>query len=212
MLAQTHGIVSSNVCRKLSIKYDIELNKKSFVWGSIIPDINPKYRTKSHYPDVSLDYIVKEINNLIFIGRFIDFPNKDFYGILNRLFSRKLGIISHFLADFVTRPHYEAWTFYDDIVRHVKYENTLGRLSNDFTFKEIPFNRIDYIEDDQGNINIENLIKDFISDVLEEYNSEINMERDLDFAYNLNLKVSDFVLETIILYNQEKALKKIIVF
>lgn len=212
MFSETHKVISRNVCNDACQKYDLKLNEKSFTWGSALPDIHPKYRILSHYPDESLNYIVNEISYLIFAGRFIDFQNDVFYGISNKFFSRKLGIISHFLADFVCRPHYENWSFNEAMVKHVKYEKQMKKLATDFQFKPINIGRIEYEFDDKGSLSIKKIVKSFVENVLDEYSQETSMKRDLQFAYNFNKVVTEFVLETIILYNNEKKLVKAIVF
>lgn len=212
IFVETHKTIGQNICQAISQSHDIELNMKNFVWGAVLPDIHPKYRSMSHYPDQSIDYIVKEINSLIFIGRFIDFKNDAFYGISNKLFSRKLGIISHFLADAVCLPHYENWTFYEALTKHVKYEKNLAKLANDYEFRSIDLRPVEYKTNRDGNYKISDLLEDFLMTSLEAYKQEKSMETDLDFSFNINLLMTEFVLDTIELYNKEKSMEKLLVF
>lgn len=178
----------------------------------MLPDFHPKYRAMSHYPDISLEYIVSELNYLIFLGRYIDFKNDFFYGISNKFFSRKLGIISHFLADFVCLPHYEKWTFNDSLIKHVKYEKNIAKFATDFDFRSIDIGEIEFVTDKNGNYQISDIIRNFINEVLVNYSQDRSMTRDLDFSYNINLMLTEFVLETIKLYNDEVAMERAIVF
>lgn len=212
MFADTHKIIAKNVLDSTSKKYELSLNEKNFVWGAALPDYHPKYRVISHYPDKSMEFVVNEISYLIFAGRFIDFSEDLFYGISNKIFSRKLGIISHFLADFVCRPHYENWTFNDSMLKHINYERRVKKLATDFNFKDIGLNPIEYELDENGRVQIKDLVRLFVYGVLDDYQDEYSMETDLNFAYSINKTITEFVLETIILYNQEKQMKTSLVF
>ena len=74
------------------------------LWGSIAPDILPKYKFIRHYKDESIDYVVREIVKVIFMSRYVDF-NKNIDAITMKVLSKKIGIISHYLTDFVCVPH-----------------------------------------------------------------------------------------------------------
>ncbi|MDO5718463.1 MAG: zinc dependent phospholipase C family protein [Tissierellia bacterium] len=212
IFAETHKQIASNINKEISRIYNIELDEKKLLWGSVVPDYNPKYKIHRHYADESLDFIVNEINVLIFLGRFIDIENEIFDGLSKKLFSRKLGIISHYLADFVCRPHYDRLTFNEAMIQHVKYEKNLNQLAENFEFKNNGISCVELKTADDGFYKIKPIIKEYTLNVLDEYSVEISPERDLEFAYNLNLKMFYFVLDTIKLFNCEKSIEKAFLF
>lgn len=160
-----------------------------------------------------MNYVVNEINGLIFIGRFIDIKNESFNGISNKIFSRKLGIISHYLTDFVTRPHYDFITFTNrkDFIYHRNYERSLRKMAQDYDFRENDIQKISLPEDDTS-FYLRDVIRDYLEGVLAQYGDEKAMDRDLSYAYNLNNEMTEFVLDTIEAYNDVKEMKRLIVF
>jgi len=69
----THKIIAKNIHKNIYDIYGIELDEKKLLWGSISPDILPKYKLHRHYKKESLDYVVNEIVKLIFICRLSDY-------------------------------------------------------------------------------------------------------------------------------------------
>ncbi len=76
IFADTHKTIATNMHENIREIYDIDLDKNSLLWGSVLPDVLPKYRFHRHYAKESLDYIVNEIVKLIYISRFIEFDSK----------------------------------------------------------------------------------------------------------------------------------------
>lgn len=212
IFAETHKEIARNINKEISRLYNIELDEKRFVWGSVAPDYNPKYKLHRHYADESLDFIVNEIKKLIFLGRFIDIDNETFNGLSKKLFSRKLGIISHYLSDFVCRPHYERWTFQEAMIRHISYEKKLNQIAEGYEFKINGIEDIELRTDDNGKFDINQIVLDFVNRVIDEYAMNPGFDQDLQFAFNLNLRMSYFVLDTIKLYNLERNIQKAFVF
>lgn len=212
IFAETHKEIARSINKEVARTYDIELDEKRLVWGSVLPDYNPKYKLHRHYADESLGFIINEIKKLIFLGRFIDIENEIFDGLSKKLFSRKLGIISHYLSDFVCRPHYERWTFQEAMIRHISYEKRLNQIAEGFEFKLNDIEQIELRTDENGKFDINQIVTDFVHRVIEEYALNPGFEQDLQFAYNLNLRMSYFVLDTIKLYNLERNIQSAFVF
>lgn len=172
------------------------------IQGSLIPDIFPKYRLIRHYKKESIDYIVDEIIKVIYIGRYLEF-NKVLDPIAINLLSKKIGIISHYLSDFVCLPHARRWTFFNSMVKHIKYETALDSFAKGHSFKRnvIDSSDVEIIDRDISKLNGQ--IKDYIESVVDEYSLKESFENDLNFALELSLKITYFILDTIKTYGKE---------
>jgi len=181
IFADTHKIIATNINDNVFKIYGFKLDEDSLLWGAISPDILPKYRIIRHYKDESIDYISKEIIKIIFVSRFIEF-NQILDPFALKLLSKKIGVISHYLSDYVCLPHAKRWTFKESMIKHIKYE-------------------IDIYD---GKIIVyKSKIKSYIEDVVEEYSMTRGFESDLDFALSLNLKITYFIIDTIHAYSED---------
>ena len=172
------------------------------LWGSIAPDILPKYKFIRHYKDESIDYVVREIVKVIFMRRYVDF-NKNIDAITMKVLSKKIGIISHYLTDFVCVPHSKRWTFVGSMKKHITYEKELDVYAKHHDFKKhvISTNDIDLYDNEY--IELQTQIKNYIESVIEEYSLRLSFKNDLDFAADFNTKISYFILDTISAYSEE---------
>jgi len=202
MFGDTHKIIATNIHENIEDIYDIELNKDSLLWGSVAPDILPQYRLHRHYEKESLNYIVNEIVKLIFISRYIDFDSK-IDPLKIKLLSKKIGIISHYLSDFVCLPHADRWTFTTSMFKHIDYEAKLNEYAPNHEFRKniIQLEDIDIYQD--RIIKLRPIVKEYIENVIKEYSKERGFDVDLDYALSLNLKVSYFIIDTINAYSAE---------
>ncbi|MBC8590404.1 zinc dependent phospholipase C family protein [Lachnospiraceae bacterium NSJ-29] len=205
MFADTHKIIATNIYDSVYHKYGLKLHKKKLLWGSIAPDILPKYRFIRHYKDESIDYIAKEIIKIIYISRYIEF-NNILDPIAIKILSKKIGIISHYLADYVCLPHANRWTFTkstNSMVNHIKYESDLNEFAKTFSFNKniIDTSNIDIY--DSKITGLKDKITKYINDVVDEYLLINSLERDLNFASALNIKITYFILYTIETYSEE---------
>jgi hypothetical protein len=198
----THQIIAKNIHKNIYDIYGIELDEKKLLWGSISPDILPKYKLHRHYKKESLDFVVNEIVKLIFICRLCDF-NGVVDPIILKILSYTLGVISHYLSDFVCLPHAERWTFKSNMVKHINYESKLNEYALYYDFKKnvITVGEIDIFG--ERVVKLKPLIKQFIEDVIDEYSKKTGYKHDLNYALSLSLKVSYFIIDTAKAYNHE---------
>ena len=96
-------------------KRELETHKKAFYIGSILPDCVPSFITRRHTYDETFYIVKNEMNSLI-----DDFDEEE--GI-DRKFCRRLGIITHYIADYFTYPHNSI--FEGNMKDHCQYENIL---------------------------------------------------------------------------------------
>ncbi|MGN9165615.1 zinc dependent phospholipase C family protein [Tissierellaceae bacterium HCP3S3_D8] len=194
--------MATNIYDNVFDIYGLKLNKDKLLWGSIAPDVLPQYRFIRHYKDESINYIVKEIMKIIFVSRYIEFN-----GILDpiaiNVLSKKIGIISHYLSDYVCLPHANRWTFADSMLKHVRYESRLNDFvkTHDFKTNVIDVDDIDIYGGEFK--DLKSKIRKYIEDVIEEYSLKTSFTNDLNFALSINLKISYFILDTINEYSEE---------
>lgn len=198
----THKIIGKNIHKNIYDIYGIELDEKKLLWGSISPDILPKYKFHRHYKKESLDFVVNEIVKLIFIRRLSDFGEK-IDPIISKMLSYRLGVISHYLSDFVCLPHAERWTLNTNMVKHINYESKLNDYAFYHDFKKNVI-EVDDIDLFKGRIvKLRTIIRQYIENVIGEYSLKTSFENDLDYALSLNLKVAYFIIDTAKAYKQE---------
>jgi hypothetical protein len=111
-------IVHTHIERELGVKLD----HKAFRHGSIAPDIRLSMRVIKHTRKGSFELVKKLGNDLILLETPVSQTEM-------KLFSYKLGIITHFLCDYFCTPHNDVR--YKNLIRHLRYENKLRKLAYD---------------------------------------------------------------------------------
>ena len=207
ILPDTHKIVAKIVHDRIKEKYNVNLNLDKMLWVSIAPDVLPYYKTKRHYFDESGDYIAREISKLIYFSRYSYSEGNESKLFINYM-SKKLGIIMHYLCDFVCYPHAYRMTFIENLRKHVKYEQDLALYARENKFLEESFRDVISCEDinffENSDIKLEKKVKAYLINVIEEYkNSNHSFDNDLNFALNLSTNISILVIESILEYNGE---------
>jgi hypothetical protein len=202
IFSDSHKIIASKIYDNVFDIYGLKLDKEKLLWGSVCPDMLPQYKFIRHYKDESLNYIAKEIMKVIFISRYLEF-NKILDPLAIKILSKKIGIISHYLSDYVCLPHANRWTFMDSMIKHIKYESQLNDFAINHDFKKNVINIDDLDIYDIPTTKLRNTIKEYIDKVVEEYSLKIGFKNDLNFALSLNLKISYFILDTITAYSDE---------
>lgn len=207
ILPDTHKIVAKIVHDRIKEKYNVNLNLDKMLWGSIAPDVLPYYKTKRHYFDESGDYIAREISKLIYFSRYSYSEGNESKLFINYM-SKKLGIIMHYLCDFVCYPHAYRMTFIENLRKHVRYEQDLALYARENKFLEESFRDVISCENinffENSHIKLEKKVKAYLIKVIEEYkDSNHSFDNDLNFALNLSTNISILVIESILEYNGE---------
>ncbi|MFY9284866.1 MAG: zinc dependent phospholipase C family protein [Miniphocaeibacter sp.] len=207
---EAHAIIAKNLCKDINENYNINLNEKKMIWGAISPDILPKYKIYRHYKEDSEEFLVNEIVNLIYICRFFNLKSLD--NFKKKIISIKIGVISHFLSDYVCLPHKENWTFNEAFKKHVNYEKELNEVVKDHIFEKdiISTEKISLYECET--IHLKKLVKEYINKVIDEYSLEQSYERDLNFALNLSTNISYFIFDVVNELNHEISMDYSFVF
>lgn len=113
-------------------------HRKAFIVGSILPDCRPSFVTTKHNMEETFELVKEAINQCT--------VSSDDYKKISTAYCRKLGEITHYMADYFTYPHNEI--FDGNIKEHCVYE------------KELKFALRDYIKSGQVYVN-NNLAKTF---------------------------------------------------
>ena len=72
-------------------------HKKAFYLGSILPDCTPSFITRRHNIEETFDILRNEIVKLT--------DNYEKEKGVTRYYSRHLGVVTHYIADYFTYPH-----------------------------------------------------------------------------------------------------------
>lgn len=109
----THLCISNKLRKLVKKELNVKLNTFSFFWGSIKPDLSSKYIKIPHYKRDSNKFIQDEIKKII--------NTKVYEGkSCSNSFSERLGIITHYLADFFCFVHSDL--FKGNMSEHLLYE------------------------------------------------------------------------------------------
>jgi hypothetical protein len=117
MISSSHIIIGNIVCDYLKQRYNISLDRQSFVRGNVIPDYSMLGVLEPHFPKRSLDFVKKQVAHLA-----------DTYlqsAVIGSGCSLNLGIICHYLTDFFCHAHSIGYKQY--IINHVRYEKALHK-------------------------------------------------------------------------------------
>ena len=111
----SHILVGSLVYEHLKTEQGIYLEKSSFISGNVIPDRTSLAVTHPHFMKFSLGFVQAEIEALSEIYLESAFVGSEY--------SRRLGIICHYYADFFCYAH--SSDYKQIVVNHMKYERLL---------------------------------------------------------------------------------------
>ena len=142
---------------------------------------------------------------IIFVSRYVEF-NKILDPLAMKILSKRIGIVSHYLSDFVCLPHADRWTFTksrESLVKHVKYESALEEYAKRHTFKSNVISIEDINIYDVEFLGLHAKITEYIEEVVKEYKINTSFKNDMDFALGLNLKITCFIVDTINAYSPE---------
>lgn len=126
MIIWTHRLMAEFVFETVSSSRQGVLDRKAFIHGNMLPDLNSRYRQFRHYTHDCWSYLellTEEMDNLI---------------CSTVCGSEKMGVICHFIADFFCKVHNQPYLEELSLLDHVVYEYQLHRLyRNSFCDKEL---------------------------------------------------------------------------
>lgn len=197
MLLDSHKIIAKEIGNHISNTYDIALNEKFLIWGSIAPDILPKYRLIRHYKDESLGFVTNELVKIILLIMNTDF-SKGTSSLRMRSLSRRIGNVSHYLADYTTHPHARRITCVtkSSAREHLNYESELNKYIKNHQFDLSHMENWELSNFDGSFNSVRYALAETIDQIVDEYIvQQVQFSRDLDYAMNLNLFIFEQVFE-----------------
>ena len=113
-------------------------------------------------------------------------------------FSQELGVICHFLCDFLCFPHSYRWEFKHSMKKHITYETELNTIALETNLKAFKGENINYKSFD-----------DFFKAIYNEYQNLLDHRNDLFFSTYVCNSVINYILDSI-LKNTDKSNNNII--
>ncbi len=128
MLPTSHKIISEHVYKVVTDTLGVKLNKNQLIYGSIKPDLTPKFLRLEHFKPESFNQIMDEVKELS-ISQFSE------NSLFIKQFSQQLGVVTHFIADYFCVPHNDRNTYKNHFIDHVVYEYKLEKLFKSHSHK-----------------------------------------------------------------------------
>jgi hypothetical protein len=129
LILATHSEIGKFLYLYILQKTQLTINKKSFVYGNIKPDIDKKLRNIPHRINNLIIFLEVEIQNLLSENNSVD------------EFSEKLGMVCHFLSDSFCSFHFYDKLWKKNIFEHIIYEIKLHYISKT-VLKEFSYNNL----------------------------------------------------------------------
>lgn len=114
MRKKSHILLARYLADQMTAAQSLQLHRKAFCLGSILPDIRPSFLTKKHEFFGTYGEIQDKIKELIEFG-----PDQ----CKERIYWRRFGEVIHYIADYFTFPHNKTYT--GTLVEHGQYEKCL---------------------------------------------------------------------------------------
>ena len=182
MILNTHLTISNALIENIDSSKSFFLSEKNFIYGNIKPDMTSKYVLHKHYLKESFDMIIGKIKSLCKLS--LDFIEK--YFSVSK-FSQELGVICHFLCDFLCVPHSYRWEFKHSMKKHLSYETELNTIA-----KKTNLNK--FINDD---IKYDSF-GEFFNSLYIEYQQILDHKNDLLFSVYACNSVVNYILDSIL--------------
>jgi hypothetical protein len=119
MFAATHKLIASKVYEEVEFQYGFMLDSRSFLFGSIAPDLYPSMLLMDHDTTGSIG-LVHEYIDILSNGNLPETQKEV------REFSFRLGVVIHFVSDYFCRAHNDKR--YKNMLLHFIYEGKLNSL------------------------------------------------------------------------------------
>lgn len=114
MRKKSHILLASYLADQMTAADSLQLHRKAFCLGSILPDCKPSFLTTRHEFFGTFESIQEKMQFLVMYGT---------EACNERVFWRKIGEILHYIADYFTFPHNR--TFTGTFMEHNQYEKEL---------------------------------------------------------------------------------------
>lgn len=181
MRKKSHISVARYLVNSNGMEY-LQGHKKSFYFGSILPDCVPSFITRRHCIEDTIEILQKEIDKVT--------KNYDASKGLSTYFCRHLGVITHYVADYFTFPHNSIYP--GNMKDHCVYEKELKHAMRAY----VKIDEAKKIREKTGLFKNSDEIIAFIQKTHEEY-LHLILQVKVDCMYIVELchKVVDAILQ-----------------
>lgn len=174
----THLGISQTIQKIIEKELNVKLHNIGFMYGNIKPDISTALAKIPHYKDDSIEFIKKEISELMLMK------------ICNtckcsKAFSEKLGVIIHFLSDYFCHAHSN--NFKGNMMEHHIYEAKVSQYFKSYNSIVNNFGILNNIE-----VIIDcNRLFNYIDEHYDIYSAEaVSPKSDMMYTMKISLSVS----------------------
>lgn len=179
MRKKSHISLAGYILRNMESE-DLRTHKKAFFIGSILPDCMPSFLTRKHNIDETFTVLKKEIDKVT--------DDHDIDKGINTHFCRRLGVITHYVADYFTFPHNHI--FPGKLKDHCEYEEELKHTFRDYVQNSTNIRSIN------GSFKTVDEICDFIKRMHERYLEAVGtVKLDCSYIAELCFRVVDAILQ-----------------
>lgn len=170
LIPQTHVIIAKEIHQDVEKNLNIKLDKTQLIFGSVKPDIYSGLPKLKHFKPQSFDAICREIQKVSSVSLS---DNRAHLAYI----SQKIGIITHYVADYFCVPHNDRKTYQDHFWDHLKYEGALHKsFKNTISDRDHKVNLVQGID-----FTKLNQVKRYLDALHQRYESQgENMENDID--------------------------------
>lgn len=174
MIINTHAAIGEFLYKYITSSTMLELNRRSFIYGNMKPDIDRTLFQMTHRFESIEDFL----NNL----------TEDIYSGNQSLqsFSNDLGILCHFLCDGFCSFHFHEDLWEKNIVEHIAYELKLHYIYKSLDKKKILVDMKEWkCHDDMGSV-FRTLKEQFIND-------KQSMATDISYAIRFSMITTEIL-------------------
>lgn len=186
MRKKSHIALTAYLIRNLDI-IDLKKHKCSFYIGSLLPDCVPSFLTKKHSIEVTFHNLKKEIENITIYN--------DISKGIDSYYFLKLGVITHFVADYFTFPHNSIYE--GNLSAHCYYEKELKYALKDY-IKGLNVSKLKE-KIDTNDIQFNYTVEEICNYIKEKHNEylKLDIEHKIDCEYIIKASqnVVDYILE-----------------
>lgn len=182
MFINTHKLIAKSIIDNIDEYKNFFIEENNFIYGNIKPDLPSKYFMQKHYMKESYDMIMYKVNYLCSLN----LNCLSMYFSVGSL-SQELGVICHFLCDFLCVPHSNRWEFKHSMKKHISYETELNSIAKETNLRQFKGENINY-----------NCFEDFFKDIYNEYQKILDHKNDLFFSTYVCNSVINYILDSIL--------------
>ncbi len=184
----THVMIGEVLLEFARERFGLILRRDAFLLGCVLPDYGIQFITKPHIQKNYDLYVKKRIEQLLNAE-----PDPALAG---SAYSRRIGIICHFYADFFCCPH--SRNMYCGVSNHVKYERELWHFMqeylNSFRINKYKSNTTIHQITDWKKLNSEFIFSRFEAFHSEYLKEEPSFETDLRYTIDASAEMLEMTL------------------